>query len=481
LRRSPGSTPRWLPVALFAVTVPVYLKSLAAASLCRDEAREANFYCGFEPSAWSDRPLLYTAGERAMARLFGPHEAALRLLPCLAALLAVAVTYRVARRGLSRGAAVLAAGILAIAPPFLTSSHKVGSYAFDALFAALLVHLYQRFRDERTVSRLTAYGLAAALSFFFSLPSVLVVGGLALYEAAAEELSWTRLWRFAACHAALAAVFLAVYAASFSGGARRAMIAAYFSDAYSPSRVPAHLPWWSLEESARIVVEQSGAALPFLAASLAAVGLWAAWRRTRVVAAGFVLILFLNVAASAFERYPFGVTPLAVYLAPLVALLVAHGASHLASRGRIAAAIAALAVTAAFAPAVPLAVSHLRTGWHREETRDLVAAIEASARPGDAIYVNEDAVPAFEFYWRRSGRAYPPEGFLIGGRAGVDSEERALEVDRLAEASRVWSLLTHVSKTDSDAFVDLMQQRFMPSEARIAGDARLDRWSKARE
>jgi ABC-type molybdate transport system permease subunit len=79
------------------------------------------------------------AAVKGLVRLVGPSEFALRLVPCFAGILAVAVTYRLARRALPRSGALLAASLLAAADPFLTAAHQVKNYALDALFTAPMV------------------------------------------------------------------------------------------------------------------------------------------------------------------------------------------------------------------------------------------------------------------------------------------------------------------------------------------------------
>jgi len=473
--------PRRLPPLLFALLAAAYLWALGTPSLWLDEAWEANYYAGFEAAPWYNRPVLYMASVRGLVALLGPSEFVLRLLPCLAGLAAVALTYRLARRGAPRGTSLLAAGILAAADPFLAASHQLKNYAFDALFAVALVLLYLRWRDARTGRRLAAYVAGAAISFGFSFPSIFVVAAAAAVEVGLERRFPRRLAAFGAAHAALAAVFAANFLAFHRGGASDPLLVGYFVEAYAPLQAPWRLPLWLARNAARIVVEQSGA-LPGYAALLAA----AAGVARQGSAGGRTLVglgvgaALANALASGLALYPFGIARLSVYLAPFAALAVAHGIAALGperawSLPRLLAVVAV--GLALLGPGARLAASHLAGGWHREEIRDLVARISSARAPDEAILVNDDAVVAFSFYWRRNGGTFPPKGLAIARRSRLDPARHREEVDRVAASGDgAWSLLTHLPREESDALVAMFEERFDRVESAVVGDARLDRW-----
>ena len=148
------------PVALAALAV-LYLHTLGRPSLWFDEAWEANYYVGYADAPWYNRPILYMSVEKAVVRALGPSEFALRLLPCLAGLAAVGVTFVLVRREAGAAAAWGAAALLALAPPFLFHAHELKNYSLDALFAVLLVLLWTRWRASRTRGRLLAFAAAA--------------------------------------------------------------------------------------------------------------------------------------------------------------------------------------------------------------------------------------------------------------------------------------------------------------------------------
>lgn len=474
--------PRWLPPALLLPLAVLWLKSLGAASLWLDEAWEANYYAGFTAAPWYNRPTLYMAASRAMAHVFGPSEVALRLIPALAGLAAVAVTYRLARRGLPRVFALAAAGLFAFSGPFVRESHQLKNYAFDALATALLVLLYARWRDTRDRRRLVVYALAAMLSFGFSFSAIFVVAAIAAFELVAEGFSWRRLSGWAVAHAAIAAVFAIDFVVFHLDGGRDPLLVAYFAGNYAPLRAPWQLPVWLARWTAAIVVKQTGASSTVAALLLAAAGFWRAARGHAVLPVTVLgLALAANAMVSGFERYPYGVDRLSIYAAPLLAVVIAQALALVAPAGarmgwgRLA--VVAALVAAVFLPGARLEAGRLLRGWHREEIRGFVARVAAEAAPDETIYVGEDALSAFQFYWCRAGKTYPPPHLVTAVRSRIHPEAHLAEIDRLAAAGRpVWSVLTHMPAEESDAIVAGLDARFTHAGSSVIGDARLDLW-----
>jgi hypothetical protein len=262
--------PRWVPWALLAALAIAYPWTLGGPSLWLDEAWEANYYAGYAAAPWYNRPMLYMASVRGVVALAGPSEWALRSLPCLAGLAAVVMTYRLARRGLPRSWSLLASGLLAFSAPFLRESHQLKHYAFDALFAALLVWTFLRWRERRSSGRLAAYAASALLSFGFSFGSIFILFGLAVFDAASERSVPSVLKRTLAVHAILAACFAGNFLAFHRDGGRDPLLVAYFSSEYAPWRAPWRLPAWLARGCASIAAKQTGASSGIAALLLAA-------------------------------------------------------------------------------------------------------------------------------------------------------------------------------------------------------------------
>jgi len=471
--------PRWAPAAAFVLLAALYPWTLGRPSFWLDEAWEANYYAGFTAAPWYNRPMLYMAHSRAMASVFGPSEFALRLLPCLAALGAVALTYRLARRSLSRTWSLLAASLLAFGPPLLREAHQLKHYALDALFTAGIVLAFLRWRESRTSRRLLVYVGVCLLSFGFSFGSIFIVAALAAVDAWGSRFSRHELMRTAGVHAGIATAFALVFFAFHRDGGRDPLLVAYFTNEYLPWRTPQRVPVWLARGVAVVCAKQTGASSGLAALALAAAGWWSARRsEASFVTACLAAALALNAAASAPALYPFGVERLSIYLAPWTAIVVAHGVLFVRDRVPLGA-VAAIAIAALlFAPSAGVQAAHLLRPPLREEIRAFVHRIGRESTDGETLFVAEDALPAFQFYWQRNGKTYPPSNLVLCARLRQEPGRHRDEVERLAEARRpVWSLLTHMPDTESDTIARLMAERFDHTLASSAGDARLDRWS----
>ena len=226
--RTPCSRRR--PSSPWASLAVAYLRTLGGPSLWLDEAWEANYYVGVEPSPWYNRPVLYMASVRALVVLFGPHETVLRLLPCLAGLGAVALTFALVRREVGEPAAWIAAAVLAVAPPFLFHAHVLKSYTLDALFAAAL-------RSPGAAGATGARGGTSppsprsALSFGFSFR-----GRSSSRRGGGRSVEHRRALRalvpFVVVCAALAALFAAVFLVWHAGATGDDLLQAYFVERY---------------------------------------------------------------------------------------------------------------------------------------------------------------------------------------------------------------------------------------------------------
>src|SRR5262245_10328539 len=224
------------PMALAALAA-LYLYTLGRPSLWFDEAWEANYYAGFSQAPWYNRPILYMSAEKALVHALGPHELVLRLLPCLAGLAAIGVTFVLVRQEAGRLAAWTTAVLLAVAPSFLFHAHELKNYTLDALFAALLVLLWTRWRASRTPARLLAFAGAAALSFGLSFTGVFVIAVCAAGEAWAERKTPRRLLPFGATVAGLAVLFSVVYLVFHASAVATGGLQDQFPGAFPPASV----------------------------------------------------------------------------------------------------------------------------------------------------------------------------------------------------------------------------------------------------
>ena len=126
-------------------------------------------------------PLGFLWSEWLMTRLAGSGELAFRLLPFVGGVVALIALWRLARRLLEPGPALLATGLAAFSPLLIRYSTEVKSYGLDALAAILLLHCTLDLAEPAaTRSTWLRWALIAAFAALVSTPAPFIVGGCAL-------------------------------------------------------------------------------------------------------------------------------------------------------------------------------------------------------------------------------------------------------------------------------------------------------------
>ena len=175
----------WLVVAIG--TVFRIRQYLADRSLWRDEAALVynilhRGYGGFS------RPLSFEQGsppgflyaEKAVTQTFGSSELALRAIPLLAAIAALAIAFILVRRHLDQTAGLVALGLCAGSPWLVYYASEVKQYSVDVLMAELVVlaasQVWRPGYDRRSCALLALAG-AVAIPCSHAATFVLVDGG----------------------------------------------------------------------------------------------------------------------------------------------------------------------------------------------------------------------------------------------------------------------------------------------------------------
>ena len=150
-------------------------------------------------------PPLYFAVAWLWAKLFGTTEVALRSLSALAGTLTIPVVYGLVARLVSRRAALVAAGLVAVNPLFVWYSQEARAYALFLLLACVSLFLFARALEAPSRSSVVWWAVVSALALATHYFVVFVVLG---------EAAWLVFARVGGRRAALvAAGLLAIGAA----------------------------------------------------------------------------------------------------------------------------------------------------------------------------------------------------------------------------------------------------------------------------
>ncbi len=445
-------TARRLGWAIVAVGALLRLRQyLANRSLWRDEASLVynilhRSYSGLTKPLSFDQgsPPGFLFAEKAITQVFGSSELALRALPLAASVAALAVLLVLLRRHLDARAGLITVALCATSPWLIYYATEVKQYSTDVLVAELILlagsTVWRRRYDTASCVGLALVGMVALFCSHATL-FVLAPVGLVLAWPVLRDRNQARLVRLLAVAAAWALTLIPVYLIFDRSLDDNAYLRHFWAQAFLP--IPptdnAGLQRWVTSLATLFGMLSGVNGLTVVLAPLAVAGMVVLWRRNRGVLAVLLGPWVLVVIASSFKLYP-ATERLVLFLVPLLAVLVGTGTGALFAWIRPRSEMAAVLVVAVVL--VLNSAVTLRRITHpvqEEELRPLLTEMRAEFRPGDAIYVNQTAVPAFDYY---RGRLHLPPAQVILGTADFD-DERALgaEVAPLDKpGARVWVL-----------------------------------------
>ena len=467
-----GGEPAWQRIANMAL-----LLSLAAGALLRllqyavgrslwlDEALVASSILGRD-AAGLFRPLDYgqTAPTgflllvKGVVTLLGTSELALRLVPLLFGMAALALVLPVARRYLSPAAVPLAVALFALAPYLVYYASELKQYSGDALVSlAVLATALPLARGGLRPRDLVPALLVGVLGVWISQPAVFMLAGtgLVLGTRALRAGDRRRVALLAAVGAAWAVSFAGAYLVARRALADPAYMQAFWRSGFAPLPPRSLTDWtWLPRALARAfrepmgIMGQDDGALSYVAAGVLiaafAAGCAAMLRGRRLELALLLAPLGLALAASLAHLYPFGADYLTagrvlIFLIPAFAFVAAEGvaaAARRAGRGRAGYAVYAALAAAMLAPSASYAVQsvpHLRA-----EVKPLLLFAQDQRQPGDLMYVYYNGQSVFRYYGPRFGWA--PAQTVQGTCSRLDPIRYLGDIERLRGTPRVWFL-----------------------------------------
>lgn len=389
-------------------------------------------------------PLGFLVLQKLAVVALGDHDWALRLVPLVASIVALALFARVAARSLA-GAAPVVVAAAAISVPLVDYSTEAKQYSLDVLVATALLGCAAALIEGRRGATARAV-VAGAMAPWFSHPAAFflpALGAIVAWRRGAGEAGrrWIEIAGIAALWSASA---FALYRASLATLASNAALLDYWRAYFMPLAAGSALPW--LGSALRGLFEQAAGLVPSTGAiALAGLGLVGfAWRRPALLAAtaGPVAVCL---GASAAGLYPFA-QRLLLFAVPGVLILMGEGLRVLAAastRLHARAAVALTTILAAALLAAPTQAAYARWLEPRlsEHLRPGLEFLVGERRRDDGVYVYYGAKPAYRFYAR--SLALAGDGVVLGRAHRGDPRGYLPELAPLASRPRVWLVFSH--------------------------------------
>ena len=184
-------------------------------------------------------PVGFLWGEWVITRLSGAGEKALRLLPLVAAIVALIAFARLARRMLEPELALLATALAALSPLLIYYSAEVKSYGLDWLGAILVMHATLTLIEGASRDAWIRWSLAAAFSAMLSTAAPFFVAGSALALLAAPTLRREAgVLRIALAAAPAALIFAGHLVTVYHSPSTTSFMKVYWTESFLSPRFP---------------------------------------------------------------------------------------------------------------------------------------------------------------------------------------------------------------------------------------------------
>lgn len=399
-------------------------------------------------------PFGFLVAEHTVARLLGPGELALRLLPFVAGVAALVLFAFVAKRILGPAPALLAVAFLALNEPLIYYASELKQYSSDVFWCVailavclpLLEHEVERWR----------WWLAAAvgvIATWVSHPAVFVLAGcgtvviIAAWRAGRRREALT----MAAVSAAWAGAFLAHFVLLVAEQSRHVGLQEAWSrrDSFPPASLsPVQWAQWAFMTVRDYIAYPGDLAFDGLALFAVPLGIAFVWRRPAQAALLLAPLACLFLAC-VLHRYPMR-ERVVLFTLPIFALLLAGGVAFLAQRTRpLNLDVSLLAAWLLLHPAGRAARAFVHPPG-REEIRPMMDLVVANAQPSDGIVLfPPGAQPAFYYYIENFERyALLRERTRIIGDYGKTGAQPQTAED-FKGVDRVWVIM---SRLDGDGY-----------------------------
>lgn len=437
---------------------------------------EQRFSQLLEPLSLSQSaPPGWLAVQHVMVGLSGSDERAARLVPLLLGIGGLVVVVPLARLLLGGPAQVAATALVALSPPLIGYSDEFKQYSSDVFWVplVLLVGCRLALRHERRRRDWAALAGTTAAVVWFSHAGTLVAAGV---FGALGVLTLARRRRdlpvLLGCAVPWAAGLAVEYATLLSRNTDDAVLQAYWVNVFPPpGPVTGDVALdWLVRRATSVAANPLGLAYGWALLLLVLAGLLVLARRRPAALPVLLLPVLVVAAAGLAGSYPIA-NRLALWLVPVVALVLAAAldlpaaaapdlrrirlpaappaaavAVALTVAGLTVAALATLVVLAR--PQVTTTVRYAQQPRAQEDGRTVLETVAAERRPDDLVLVDRrGAWPTVAFYGPRLGLG-PVQALQVVRPAPacrVDPLGRQL---RLGPYARIWLFSSHTRPRD---------------------------------
>ncbi|MCP4641560.1 MAG: hypothetical protein GY851_14045 [bacterium] len=390
--------------------------------------------------------ILFLLALKACVALFGNSEYALRLAPLCAGVVSVPLFYMAARRTLAPAATSVALAVFAVSEPLIRYSSEVKPYSLDLVLSLGLLLIAMWVCDTRRGwLAWIVWALAGAVAVWASFAAPLALAGLGtpLIVAAAWRRDWRRLAWLSGVVCVWLISFAGCYVLTLRGVTTDNVVQGWWYGHHMPfpPMSPSDVKWF-IEHGLAMFAHPVGLTLTGLGAVLFLAGAADGVRRARLMIAVLLGPVMVTLAVSATELYPFTERFL-LFVAPMVILLLAHGAERMTAV-RIPQSARALVLALLLLQPALESMDDLLLPDTNQGVRPAMAKLASDYQDGDRIYVYAWAHPSFRYYVAKEGLEFAD--VTVGVSSRRDWSYYLGEIEGLRGNGRVWFMFVPVAE-----------------------------------
>ena len=426
-------------------------------------------------------PIGWLLLEKLLYGLPIPPEYSLRILALATGVGGLLIFRTLAFRALGGLAALAAVVMYALSPAILRYASEVKPYGVDAFVAVGLLWIgYELLQRERSPWLLLgALWLGGLASVTVSFPVVYIMAtvGLLVFLKRAMQRQWVEAGTLAVIGATWLAAFAFLYLTIYQPQAASSTVTegagASFFDNYAFAPLPPrslHDVIWFGGWAQRTIEFFFGENARFGIVIAVAAGLIGFALRRSWAGALIILPPVLAVLASAFHTYPV-YDRLLLFLAPNLLLLIGYGIGVVAARARPAIVPWAILLAMCVTGGIPYIQGNLRAQpqFSINNIYPLLDTLKAQRKPGDVLYVSNEAIPAWLFYKARYGLSDMP--WIAGDATDVVWPCFIQDFTHYRTQGRVWVMILSVAERDppvEDSIQIALGARNLKSDVKLA-------------
>jgi len=428
---------------------------LIGRSLWVDEAMLAlnivnrNFAGLYKPLDYDQgAPVGFLLVEKSFNLLLGRSEFALRLFPFILGITSLWVFYLLLKRFTTGPALLVAFTLFAINPRLIYYSSEVKQYMADVVVTIILLLITTYVFEHPSRKRLGWLAVTGLLALWFSHPSLFVLAGIGitLFFLFLQKRDYPNIGLVIGMGVMWLINLGFLYSLTLSDLSQNSFMRTYWQNAFAPMPPWSDWNWYWIVFQKNMDTHFAVTHFAWISAILMLAGWYLLFKQNRIFAIVIAGIFSFALLASTLQLYP-SLERMVLFLTPigilLIAILLAFLNKNLRGSPLVSIPILLLISGYFFYGSIPRAYEQFVSPKYFEHVRPTMDYLKGSWKDGDAMFVTNGAVPAFEYY----APLYGLENLQYLSSQQDDYETPNIilqQIGKLKGKPRVWILMSHV-------------------------------------